>query len=889
MSSANLQFLDERLKKEKDYWLQKLLGDLVVTGIPLDFRRPGVFTDEREVVNIRIEPETGRRLLKVCGNKETLAFTVLVTALKVCLYKYTGVEDIIVGTTIHQRYREVVSLNKVLALRNQLSGAMTVRQLLEQVRQTLSDAYAHQKYPFDRILHLLGIEPPNNRAPLFNVVVMLENIHDRENIKRLKNDVTLAFSITNGDISGTIEYHPGLFHKRTIETLGTHYKGILQAVLDCPDAQISELEILSAEKKHELVFDFNATDCDYPKQKTIHQLFEEQVARTPLNIAAVFDHHHLTYSELNRRANQLAHRLRRFGVGPGERVGIYLEHSLEMVVGLLGILKAGGAYVPLDPAHPEARLAFILADAQISVIVTHERLAERPLADEAQMISLDSDWELVSPESEENPTAGATAQDLAYVIYTSGSTGQPKGVKIQHAALINYIWWAKDVYLQNERLAFPLYSSLAFDLTVTSIFTPLITGNTVIVYRREGKESPLAEILRDNQVGVLKLTPSHLLLLTDGDNRQCHIKRLIVGGEMLESELARRVYESFGGEIEIFNEYGPTEATVGCMIHKFDPVADTRNLVPIGRPAANVQIYILDDRLHPVAENVMGELFISGDGLATGYLNRSELTAERFVDNPFIPGQKMYKTGDVARWLPEGIIEFVGRTDDQVKFYGYRVELNEVRCALNRHPQIRDSVVVVTKDRNGHDVMIAYYVSRQEIAIAQLRAFLSERLVEETIPNVFVHLKKLPLTLNGKINVSALPTLDEARQKLARTFVAPQTPTEEVLARIWTHVLGLQQISINDNFFELGGHSLLATQVISRVRQLFKVDLPVRSLFEAPTLAELAQVLIAHAPNVGQIEKTAQILKKIEGLSDRDVSSELGNRKKERKEVVYAG
>jgi tyrocidine synthetase-3 len=483
------------------------------------------------------------------------------------------------------------------------------------------------------------------------------------------------------------------------------------------------------------------------------------------------------------------------------------------------------------------------------------------------------------------PNSDATPDDLAYVIYTSGSTGEPKGVEISHRSLVNYVWWAKNQYVRDETLAFALYSSLAFDLTVTSIFTPLITGNRIVIYREDGGSSAIEEILKDNKVGVLKLTPSHLALMKIQDNSQSRIRRLIVGGEQFETELATEVLRSFDGNVEIINEYGPTEATVGCMIHRFDPAQDTQAFVPVGRPAANAQIYVLDDDLKPVAENVLGEMYLAGDGLARGYLKRATLTAEKFIDNPFTSGQRMYRTGDLARWLPHGIIEYVGRKDGQVKYHGHRVELNEIKRALNRHPQIRDSVIVIARDKTGNDAMIAYYVSRQELDSIELHEFLTGSIIEETIPTVFVHLRKLPLTLNGKLNLRALPTLDEVKQRAQHTYVAPRNLVEEQLAEIWKQVFGVERVGIHDNFFELGGHSLIATQVIGRVRQTLHTELLVRSVFEAPTIAELAAAIakLEEQPKITDTKinrridahRAGDLLSKVDELSEGELDALL--------------
>jgi amino acid adenylation domain-containing protein len=875
MSSTNLGFLDAKLEHEREYWLEKLSGDLVAAGVPLDFERPIVSSGEKEAVSSRLREDTASRLFAISGGSELLIFTVLVTAIKICLHKYTGLEDIVVGTPIHEQHRDAASLNRVLALRSRVGGAMPVKQLLSEVKRTLAEAYANQKYPFERILDLLNIETRGNRAPLFNVALVLEGINERENLSHLKHDLTVLCSIAKDEVSLKYEYDPRLFKRATVEVFREHCEAILRSMLDAPELTVSQLELLSAERKRAFIVDFNDTRADYPGEQLISRLFEEQVARDPARTAVTDAARSLSFRELNERANRLANYLRRAGAGRGALVGICLEHSPEALAAILAVLKAGAAYVPLDPAHPRSRLNFMLADAGAQVLLTRRQLAEGLAADALNVIALDADEDAIARESAENLTPLATAADLAYVIYTSGSTGEPKGVMIQHAALVNYIRWAADVYLGRDELAFPLYSSLAFDLTVTSIFLPLVTGNEIVVYRDHERDMPLSGVLEDRRRGILKLTPSHLSLLKESDGHRFQAKCLIVGGEAFDTELARQALKIFGEGVEIFNEYGPTEATVGCMIHKFDPATDNRRLVPIGTPAANAQIYVLDDALNPVSENMIGDLYISGSGLAAGYLNRHELTAERFVPNPFVAGQRMYKTGDLARRLPEGVLEFVGRNDEQVKFHGYRVELNELRSVLNRHPQVRDSVVALVKDENGFDILMAYYVSRQEQDASELREFLARSVIEETLPNIFVHLKKLPLTLNGKVNHHALPTLEEARQKLKRTFVAPRTPAEETVASIIGGTLGLAQIGIHDNFFELGGHSLMGMQVIARLREAFGLDVPLHVLFDMPTVAHLTLAITQMQMEQEDSDEMARLIDEIKLLSEDDVENFL--------------
>ena len=842
LEKRDSDYLDEQLQVEKEYWLQKLSRELPVAGLPLDHARSATWSDEKETVRFAIAPETFNQLRKVCGDNDALTFTALVAALKICLHLYTGIEEVTIGTAIHEHYAEMASLNKVLALRDRVDANLTAKQFIVEVKRTLSEAYAHQKYPFEKILQLLDLEPPVNRSPLFSVVAIYDRINRRSNVSHLKNDLTLQFFAADNRLSGEIEYRPDLFDRASIEIFSRHYQKVLHAVLYQPDIQIGRIQLLSNEQRAAMIEAFNRTEREYP-HVAIHQLFEEQVRRTPSTIAVVHGKQQLTYRELNDRANQLARYLQRQGVGPCEHVAICLTHSTQMLVAILGILKAGGTYVPIDPGHPTHGIAVMLADARPRLLLSETGLAGKLTRLETQPTFLDAEAQVIAREETSDLRCNVTGNDLAYIIYTSGSTGEPKGVMIRHSSLVNYICWANQIYLRKRPFNFALYSSLAFDLTVTSIFTPLTSGSRIHIYQQRERLTALPDILADDQVEVLKLTPSHLSLIKDRDNSGSRVKILIAGGEALETGLARRIRESFGGHVEIFNEYGPTEATVGSMIYKYDPAKDEREFVPVGAPAANTQIYVLDQNLGPVAENIIGELCISGAGLALGYLNKDELTRARFVDHPFIAGGKLYRSGDRARWLPEGVLEYVGRNDEQVKFHGHRVELNHIRSTLNRHPQVRDSVIVVVKDSRGNDVMLAYYVSRQPLDAAELRRFLSEHIVEETVPNIFVHLRRLPLNLNGKVNQQALPTLKQVRESLRREFVAPRTETERQLAKAWMQVLGVERVGIHENFFELGGHSLLATQLISRMRDGLRVEVPLRSLFEAPTIAGLAEMI----------------------------------------------
>ncbi|MBA3805716.1 MAG: amino acid adenylation domain-containing protein, partial [Acidobacteria bacterium] len=644
-------------------------------------------------------------------------------------------------------------------------------------------------------------------------------------------------------------YNTDLFDQPTVERMVKHYERLLEAIAADATQPISQISLLTSDERMQILEGWSGHPSLSSPNSSLPSLFEAQAAQTPDAVAVVCHNESLTYAELNSRATQLSRHLRGLGLTPETVVGICVERSVEMLVGLLGILKAGGAYLPLDPDSPPERLAFMLRDARAGILLTQEDMLSRLPEHDARVVLLDTHRHHFDQESTENLPPAAHDENHAYLIYTSGSTGTPKGVKIKRSSLINYIRWAKDAYSQGESLDFALYSSLAFDLTVTSIFTPLITGSRVVIYPSKNHINALEQIFTDNQVNVLKLTPSHLALVKNRDNRNCRIKRLIVGGEALETNLAQKVFESFGGAVEIFNEYGPTEATVGCMIYRFDPERDSRAFVPIGRPAANTQVYILDERLQPVAENCVGELYIGGSGLADGYLNRPELSGEKFLPHPFssIAGAKLYRTGDIARYLLNGDVEFLGRRDNQVKVRGFRIELGEIEAALAQHPVVRAAVVVVRETVPGDRRLTAYFVARNTLSVTagELRAFLKERLPSYMLPSAYVPVDALPLTPNGKLDKRALPEPDEMRPELAQKYVAPETPLEKSVARIWSEVLGVERVGIHDNFFDLGGHSLLIVQVNDILQKMLDRQTSIIDMFKYPTIKALCEYLSA--------------------------------------------
>ena len=619
----------ETLERELTFWKEQLSGAPLLLDLPTDRPRPPIQTYRGAAETLALSPELSQQLKALSQQHGTTMFMLLLAAFQTLLHRYTNEDDVVVGTTIANRERSELEpligfFVNMVALRTDCSGNPSFLTLLDQVRKTTLQAYAHQTAPFEELVRALRPKRNLGYLPLFQAVFSFHNQPTltemelsgltlsvpRREVTTSQIDLLLDMFESNDGLQGAVQYNADLFDRRTILQLMAHFENLLAAVATDPEQRLLDLALLSPAETEEIEV-WNHTQTASLPETCVHDLIAAQVKATPNAIAASFRGDLLSYGELNRRANQVARYLHAEGVKPGDLVGVCLEHSLEELIALLGVLKSGAGYVALDPEHPPQRIEFALSDANVATNLTQEKLA--------------ADWPIIAAQPDSDPGVEVSPDSLAYVIYTSGSTGQPKGAGISHRSLVNYISWAKDVYLRGDNLAFALYSSLAFDLTVTSIYVPLITGNKVAIFRRDAKDALLEEIIADGQVGVCKLTPSHLTLIKDVDNRKSSVKRLIVGGEALGTELTRQVVESFGGDVEVFNEYGPTEATVGCMIYQFDPVNDVRANVPIGRPAANVNLYVLDKSLQPVPTNVTGELFIASPGLAQGYLARPAL------------------------------------------------------------------------------------------------------------------------------------------------------------------------------------------------------------------------------------------------------------------------
>ena len=868
-----------------DYWKKQLAGPLPVLNLPTDRPRPPIQMFRGAQHDFTLNDELARRLRALAKAEGATLYMVLLAAFELMLYYHSGQEDILVASPMVGRSRAefeglVGFFANPVVLRANFSGNPTFRAFLGQVRQTVLAALEHQDYPTLRLVQRLRPPRDLSRSPLCQTMFVLDKPHRvaeqagpafargetglrmdlgglvMESIPLERRAATLDLVMliieTTGSLSASIRFNTDLFDAATIARMAGHFQALLQSVIRDPAAAIGDLEILTGAERQQLLVEFNDTLTDYPKDKCLHQLFEEQVRRTPDSVAVVFAAGQLTYGELNRRANQLAHHLRTLGVGPEVPVAICMERCPEMVVGLLGILKAGGAYVPLDPAYPRERLSFMMEDAHAAVLLTRGHKVEHVPGHGIHAVYLDSDWEAIAAKSEKNPVTGATAGNLAYILYTSGSTGQPKGVKVEHRGLCNTINWIIQTLELSAEDRCLLKTPITFDAAGRELFPTLLTGGRLVIAEADGHRDSryLAETIRSARISIFHCVPSLLQFLVEEPafDDSLALRAVMCGGEALPTRVVERFQHR--SKAKLYNVYGPTETIIDSTFWLCEG-ANHCSSSPIGRPIPNARIYILNHALRPLPIGVAGQMHIGGVSLARGYLNRPELTAEKFIPDPFSaePGARMYKTGDLARYLPDGNIEFLGRGDHQVKIRGFRIELGEIEAALGQHPAVRKAVVLAREDAPGEKRLVAYVVA--ESTADELRRFLKDKLPDHMVPAVFVLLDTLPLLSNGKIDQRALPAPDRTRPELDKIFVAPRTPTEELLAEIWAQVLDLERVGIHDNFFDLGGHSLLATQAVSRMRDAFQVDIPLRRLFEVPTVAGLAESIEA-ARQAGQ-------------------------------------
>ncbi|MFP4120964.1 amino acid adenylation domain-containing protein [Coleofasciculus sp.] len=789
------------METELAYWQQQLSNPPSLLQLPTDYPRPAIQTGQGATQFFSLSPNLTEALKALSRQENVTLFMTLLAAFMTLLHRYTGQDDILVGSPIANRNRAEVEgiigfFVNTLVLRNHLSGNLSFRELLSQVREVCLGAYAHQNLPFEKLVEALNLERNLSHNPLFQVMFALQNAPQedlaisgltvsplRVETGTAQFDLSLNLVETEQGLIGSLNYSTDLFESATITRMVGHFQTLLESIVANPNQGLGKIGLLTAKEQQQLLVEWNDTHTDYPKDQCIHQLFEVQVERTPDAVAVVCKDQPLTYRELNARANQLAHYLQRLGVKPEVLVGICVERSLEMIVGVLGILKAGGAYVPLDPAYPQERLTHILSDSQVSVLLTQQRLVSKLDKHHACVVLLDADWHVLAQQSQGNPVSAVQPENLAYVIYTSGSTGTPKGVAIAHYSTVVLLNWARTVLAQEDLAGVLASTSICFDLSVFELFVPLSWGGKIILVENV---LHLPTLPANQEVTLVNTVPSAIAELLNIDDLPASVRIVNLAGEPLQNGLVERIYQRDTVE-KVFNLYGPSEDTTYSTFAWVKK--GTNKLPPIGRPIANTQIYILDRYLQPTPIGVPGELHIGGAGLAKGYLNRPDLTSEKFIPNPFQfqrsrgrqedPSsniKRLYKTGDLARYLPDGTIEFLDRIDHQVKIRGFRIELGEIEAVLSQYPGVRDSVVLAQDDGRSHKQLVAYVVMGNQSAL-------------------------------------------------------------------WLDILGLEQVGIYDNFFELGGHSLLATQVIYRVRSTLQVELPLRSLFESPAIAQLAETI----------------------------------------------
>jgi amino acid adenylation domain-containing protein len=857
--------LDERaLAAHLAYWKEHLAGIPAQLNLPTDHLRPPTTHRQAAHVFFTLQPSLREALRALCRREGATLFMAGLAAWGALLSRSTGETDVVIGTpAIGRKQPELEGLLGVcintLALRLDLSGDPSFRTGLERARQTTLAALDHDELPFEELVKALQPERTLGRNPLFQTMLTIEQAAPPlpagwaldEPIAPADGaavDVRLALQDRGDKLGGYIEYDPGLWEAPTIERMARTFQTLLEGITADPDRPLSAVPLLDEAERRQILVEWNATERVYPNDRCVHQLFEDQVDRRPDAIALIAEAGTLTYRELNQRANQLGSFLRKLGVGPDVLVGLCIERSIEMVVGVLGILKAGGAYVPLDPTYPQERLAFMLEDSQVSLVLTSQScLAALPSPQQRTAFCLDRDWSQLLLEPGENLAGGAAARNLAYVMYTSGSTGQPKGVEIQHFNIVRLVCGVE--YADLDAPTTLHVSPISFDAATFEIWGALLNGGRCVLYpERIPTPQGIGEAIERHHVSTVFLTTALFnAVIDEAPEALKGARQVMTGGEALSVAHIHRALQQLP-TTQLINAYGPTESTTYTTCYVIPRSFDvTRRSVPIGRPIANTQVYVLDAQLQPVPIGVPGELYIGGDGLARGYLRRPDLTAERFIRHPFSrdPDARLYKTGDLVRWLESGNLEYLGRLDDQVKIRGFRIEPGEIETVLSQHPAVREAVVLAVPFFTNEKRLVAYLTPKQEgewLASDELRGFLRERLPEYMVPSALVWLACLPKTPIGKIDRRNLPppVWDEPA---SQPSIAPRTPTEQWLASIWSAVLGREQLSIFDNFFELGGSSLLATRLIARLSHTLNSTLKVSWIFRYPTIASLAVAL----------------------------------------------
>ncbi len=850
----------EIVNKQRAYWLKEFKEELIPLNIFTDFPRPAVQSFRGSSISFEMPEAVLGSLKKIAAERNTTVFVVLMTCWYILVHKLSNQRDVVIGTVTsgrtHQDLQGIVgSFINTLPIRLSLESGQAFYEVLEVLRDKMAEALDNQDYKFEELIDELNLERSIDRNPLFDTMIVMQNVQrislDIEGLrlekydidrKSSKFDLTLFCHEQDRRLAFELEYCTDLFEKGTVERYGEYFRSIIFAVINDVNLSLEAVELITPEERHLYVEEFNNTDYEYSYDSTVQELFDACAEAQPESIALLYKGKAITYRELKQRSDQLAAALRGLGVEKGDILGISMDNSPELVVGILGALKAGGAYVPIDPEFPEARKSFILEDCRCRLLLSLSTVDNKYSAGRCEVVNTDNPGIYVG--AAEGVSVVYSPEDIIYIIYTSGSTGTPKGCMLKQKNVVNYAEWAIRQYFGEEKVYFPLYSSIAYDLTVTSIFAPLLGGQTVVIYPRT--LDVLKTIVNDGISNIIKLTPTHLRLLLDIDCRRSALKKLIVGGEQLTAVLAQKTMEKLGKGIDIYNEYGPTETTVGCMIHRFDPLNNKRNAVPIGVPAQNTKIYILDENMRLCPPGVVGELYISGEGVAPGYINCPEITEKCFLPDIFEARseKRMYKTGDLALYLSGGIIEYAGRRDSQIKIRGHRIEIGEIQKHILDYPGIKEAVVLVKEGQQQYKFLLAYYVSECETDGAQLKNYLSGMLPDYMVPASFIRLEAIPVDMSGKINLKVLPDLKLTERKMHEI---PKNEVEQYLFEIWSGNLGISDFSINDNFFEIGGNSFLLMKLHSQISDAYP-EVKITDFFKYTTIKAFADFLTAAEP-----------------------------------------
>lgn len=854
------------LEAQLAYW-RRQLASLSVLQLPTDRPRPAIQTHNGARYICRAPQSIKDGLLTVGRHEGITLATTLLAAFQLLLARYTGQTDIAVGSPIANRNRmEVEGLIgffvNTLVMRTDLSGDPSFREVLRRVHRVAIGAHDHQDLPFERLVEELHPERDLSRNPLFQVMFAVHNTPSDgftlpgvtvrgfgTRSKMTKFDLECHIGTGSNGLTLTFVYNTDLFEAETIKRMSEHFQTVLEEVVRDPVQRLSQIPLLKEDEKQQLLVEWNNTRLAYPHNECVHQVFEQQVEQTPDAVALVFENQQLTYRELNSQANQLAHYLKKEGVGPEMLVGLCMERSLELIIGLLGILKAGGGYVPLDPEYPEVRLTFMLQDSGIEILLTQQSIVTKLPVHQAKDICLDSDWSIITQHLKSNPVCRTTPENLAYIIYTSGSTGQPKGTSIRHRSVVRLVKGTNYVDLGPKETCLQL-APISFDASTFEVWGSLLNGGKLVIFpSHKPLLDELGQVIQQQGITTLWLTAGLFQQMVDTQlERLQGVRQLLAGGDVLSVSHVRQVLAAIGPEGRLINGYGPTENTTFTCCHVMTSKSQVEFTVPIGRPIANTEVYILDQALQPVPIGIEGELYIGGDGLAQGYLHRQALTAEKFVPHPFSekPGMRLYKTGDIGRYLPDGAIEFLGRVDQQMKVRGFRIELGEIESVLSRHPNVVVSAAMVQEDETGDKRLVGYVVPTNGTTLeaTTLRQYLQTQLPNYMLPSALMILDTFPLTPNGKLDRKSLPivgnhpTIKTDRAKLI-------TPIERQLQVIWEQNLGVSGIGIHDNFFDLGGHSLMAAKMFFQIETIFHCKLPLSVLFTSPTIHEFSNLLTA--------------------------------------------